>query len=128
MPLGNAFLDASYAIALASPADMHHTKAAALADQLPRDRTRLITTHAVLVEIGNFLARQKYRQAAIQLLSALERDSTVEIIPLSESLAAEAFILYQQRPDKKLGNDRLYLVRGDEVPRHRRRVNRGRTL
>jgi uncharacterized protein len=36
-------------------------------------------------------------------LEALEQDSNVEIIPLSEDLFARAFQLYRTRPDKEWG-------------------------
>jgi predicted nucleic acid-binding protein len=97
------FLDTSYAIALSSPRDRFHTRAAELADQCEQSGTRFVTTRAVLLEIGNALSRQRYRQAAIQLLGALEADPKVDIVPLSESLYARALQLYRERPDKEWG-------------------------
>jgi predicted nucleic acid-binding protein len=71
------FLDASYAIALPSMSDRHHEQALTLAREIEIDPTvRLVTTRAVLLEIGNALARQKYRNVAVQLLDSLENDST----------------------------------------------------
>lgn len=101
MPTTEVFLDTSYAIALASPKDQYHGRAEALAEQLEQNRTRLVTTRAVLLEIGGALARQRYRSAAVELLDSLEKDPSVEIIPLSESLYAKAFQLYRDRPDKE---------------------------
>src|SRR5206468_2922274 len=80
-----------------------HAQAVLLADQLEAERTRLVTTRAVLLEIGNTLSRQRYRAAAVQLLSSLEADPRVEIISLSAELYAEAFQLYRDRPDKEWG-------------------------
>ena len=101
MPTNEVFLDTSYAIALASPKDQYHARAEALADELEQSRSRLVTTRAVLLEIGGSLARQRFRNAAVELLDSLESDSTVEIIPLSESLYARALQLYRGRPDKE---------------------------
>lgn len=84
------FLDTAYAIALSSPSDQFHTRAVALAEQLEATGTRLVTTRAVLLEIGNALSKQRYRQAAVQLLDSLEVDPTVDIVPLSEPLYARA--------------------------------------
>ena len=56
------FLDTAYAIALSSASDQFHTRAVALAEQMDLARTRFVTTCAVLLEIGNALARQRYRQ------------------------------------------------------------------
>ena len=103
MPNGKIFLDASYAIALASQRDRHHPRAAALAAQLKTARTRLITTRAVLLEIGNALAKQRFRPAAMQLLAALETDPSIEIVALSAELYAQALHLFCERPDKEWG-------------------------
>ena len=100
---GEVFLDAAYAIALAAPHDQHHPSAVALANQLEMSGTRLITTRAVVLEIGNALAKLRYRQAAVKLVNALENDPQVEIVPLSEELYGQAVQLYQARPDKEWG-------------------------
>ncbi len=103
MPTSEVFLDTAYAIALSSPKDRYHARAEALADKLEQHQVRLLTTRAVLLEIGNALARQRFRSAAIALLDALEHDPTVEIISLSESLFTKALQLYRARPDKEWG-------------------------
>ena len=64
------FLDTAYAIALLSPTDQFHARALELAEQLEALGTRLVATSAVLLEIGNALSKQRYRQAAVQLLEA----------------------------------------------------------
>lgn len=97
------FLDTAYAIALSSPKDVYHARAEALADELEQRQARLVTTRAVLLEIGSALARQRFRGAAVALLDALEHDPTVEIVPLSEALFTKAFQLYRARPDKEWG-------------------------
>jgi hypothetical protein len=45
------FLDAAYAIALSSSKDIHHVRAAQLAGKLRGERTKLVTTRAVMLEI-----------------------------------------------------------------------------
>jgi predicted nucleic acid-binding protein len=97
------FLDTSYAIALSSEKDKYHQRALELAEQLEKACPRLITTRAVQLEIGNSLSKPRYRHAAIQLLNSLEADSTIDIIPLSEELYAQAFELYCTRRDKEWG-------------------------
>jgi predicted nucleic acid-binding protein len=97
------FLDTSYALALSALTDQFHERALQLAAELDAARARLVTTRAVLLEIGNALARQRYRGAAVRLLQALEADSTVEVLPLSEELYSRAFGLYCSRPDKEWG-------------------------
>lgn len=97
------FLDTAYAIALSSEKDEYHERAIDLAGKLEQASTRLITTRAVQLEIGNALSKQRYRHAAVQLLDSLEADPTVEIITLSETLYAQAFQLYRERRDKEWG-------------------------
>jgi predicted nucleic acid-binding protein len=75
------FLDTAYAIALSSANDQFHARAIELADQLETFGTRLVTTSAVLLEIENALSKQRYRQAAVQLLDSLEADPKVRWSP-----------------------------------------------
>ncbi len=97
------FLDASYAIALSVPKDMYHERAVILADELETDKTHLVTTRAVMLEIGNALSKQRYRGAAVKLLQALEEDPNVTIIQMSEDLYIKAFRLFCERQDKEWG-------------------------
>jgi Predicted nucleic acid-binding protein, contains PIN domain len=97
------FLDTSFAIALSSITDQHHVQAVQLAHQLESSKARLVTTQAILLEIGNALSRSKYRIAAIQLLESLEADPNVEIVLLTKDLYIPAFNLFKQRKDKEWG-------------------------
>ena len=97
------FLDTAYAIALSSPKDEYHDEAVELAEQLESSGIKLITTRPVALEIGNALARQRYREASVALLQSLENDPNVEIVPLTEELYARGFELYQNRSDKEWG-------------------------
>jgi predicted nucleic acid-binding protein len=97
------FLDSAYAIALAALNDQYHERALTLADKLEAEAVRLITTRAVVLEIGNALSKARYRQAAISLLEGMEQDQDIEIVPLSEELYEQAFRLYRKRPDKGWG-------------------------
>jgi hypothetical protein len=97
------FLDASYAIALASKTDQHHTRAVELAAWLKADRVSLLTTRAIVLEIGNSLAKQRHRSASVALLEAIEQDPRIEIVPLSEDLYLQAAALYKRHTDKEWG-------------------------
>lgn len=97
------FLDASYAIALASSTDQHHDKAVELSQRVEADEGRMITTRAVVLEIGNALSKLRYRSAAVALLDSIERDPNVEIIPLSEGFYKEGLELFRQHQDKEWG-------------------------
>jgi len=97
------FLDTSFAIALSSATDQNHARAVRLANQIETNKTRLVTTQAILLEIGNSLSKQKYRAAAIQLLESIEADPNVEVVLLTNSLYRLAFSLFKQRDDKEWG-------------------------
>lgn len=101
--VAEVFLDASYAIALTSPRDQHHADALRLADQLDASRTPMVTTRAVLLEVGNAFARLDRRPVGAALLDSLERDPDVEIIPLSEELYQQGVELYRRYSDKDWG-------------------------
>ena len=102
-PRDEVFLDTSYAVALSAPTDRHHSRALQLSVELEAVQARLITTRAVLLEIGNALSRQRFRAAAICLLEELEDDGDVEILPLGDDLYDQAFELYCARTDKDWG-------------------------
>jgi uncharacterized protein len=97
------FLDTSYAIALSSPPDQYHARAVVLAQQIEAQQRSLLTTRAVMLEIGNALGKPRFRAKAVRLLQAMEQDPAVEIVPLSEELYARAMRLFRERPDKEWG-------------------------
>ncbi len=97
------FLDTSFAIALSSLTDQNHVRAVELANQLETNKTPLVTTQAILLEIGNALSKQRYRIAAIQLLESLEADPNIEVVLLTKDLYTSAFNLFKQRKDKEWG-------------------------
>ena len=97
------FLDTFFVIALSAITDQNHAKAVELAEQIEAENLRLVTTQAILLEIGNALSKQKYRFAAIQLLESLEADPNIEIVPLTNELYNAAFQLFKSRQDKEWG-------------------------
>src|SRR5450759_404697 len=101
--MNKVFLDTSYAVALSAPNDENHRRAEKLADELEADGAQFVTTRAILLEIGNALAKLRYRQAAVTLLSAIENDPKVKIVPASEELYQRAIELYRSRLDKEWG-------------------------
>lgn len=97
------FLDTAYAVALSSPNDVFHQRAVELAVQLEAANAKLVTTHAVLLEIGNALSKRRYRPSAIRLLEAISNDPRVRIVPITEELYNRAVQLFGNRPDKEWG-------------------------
>jgi predicted nucleic acid-binding protein len=103
MAIAQVFLDSSFAIALSATTDDYHEPAKILAERMKADGTALITTRAVIVEIGNALAKQRYRKTAVGLLEALEQDPHVQIVPFPKELYDHAFRLYRKWLDKEWG-------------------------
>jgi len=101
MPGDAFFLDSSYIIALAQIGDQHHAKALQLAGSVEHNKTGLVTTRAVLLEIGNALSRLKTRRDAIRLMNSLHGSPQVNIVSLTEELAIQGWDLFCQRPDKE---------------------------
>ena len=97
------FLDTAYAIALASKRDAHHARALQLSEAMVRDRVPVLTTQAVLTEIGNALAAPPYRSFAVHYLEMLRQEPSAEIVPASSGLYRRGFALYRERPDKAWG-------------------------
>jgi predicted nucleic acid-binding protein len=97
------FLDTSYAVALSSHTDENHNRAVALAEEFETSNTHFVTTRAILLEIGNALSKVRHRAAAVRLLTALENDPNVEVVPASDDLYRRAFDIYRDRSDKEWG-------------------------
>jgi len=99
--MSRVFLDTSYAVALATPRDRYHPQAVELAGHLERRAARIVTTRAVLLEIGNSLSRIRFRSPGIALLESLDADPRVEIVSISEGLYQRGFEVFRRRPDKE---------------------------
>lgn len=84
MPEKRVFLDTGFVIALTSPRDRYHARAVQLADDLKTSGSAIITTHAVLFEIGAALAKAPYRGTAVSIIEMLGNDPDVGIIPLQD--------------------------------------------
>ena len=103
MPSDIVFLDSAYAIALAAPDDESHSKAAALAAELRSRSLRMLTTVAVVFEIGDALSKPKFRRVATELMTSIFTDPRIEVVSVTPALVQRAFDLFQRRPDKGWG-------------------------
>ncbi len=103
MVLVKVFLDSAYVIALLSSTDKYHQQAEKLAEQMEMKETKLVTTQAIVLEIGNALAKMRYRRAAIELIDSFIEDPNIEIVSLSQRLWERAINRFQERPDKEWG-------------------------
>lgn len=95
------FLDSAFIIALASKTDSFHEKALQISETL--DGKILVTTRAIMLEVGNALSKRSFRKAGVALLNSLEMDDNVAIISLSDELFTKGVELYSKRIDKEWG-------------------------
>jgi predicted nucleic acid-binding protein len=94
------FVDSLFVIALVNRRDQYHRQASALAASLRGEP--LLTTDAVLLEIGNGLARS-YKKEAVAILEELRTAEELKIVHLTPDLFERAFHLYKTRQDKEWG-------------------------
>ena len=98
--LADAFVDTSFVVALVNRKDQHHSKALALVSEY--ERQSLVTTDAVLLEIGNALAKY-FKAASIRIIEEFLTSSNIQIISLHPDLFERAFSLYRSHLDKTWG-------------------------
>jgi uncharacterized protein len=95
------FIDTGFVIALVSPRDGFHEVANHLSTRAETESIRLVTTDAVILEIGAALSRLSYRSAAIAIIESMRNDPRVEILPLNQALMTQAIELFTSRTDKE---------------------------
>ncbi len=94
------FIDTSYILALVNRADSLHERARQASRHVGRS---YLTTDAVLTEIGNALARQRWRSLGIATLHMLCTSANIRIITMSSDLFERAVAFYSERLDKDWG-------------------------
>jgi uncharacterized protein len=94
------FIDTGFAIALAVRRDKYHARAAGLASEIQRNQIQLVTTHAVILEIGAALSKQELRADAAALMRSLLQDNAIQVLPIDEASLAKALDLFEKRLDK----------------------------
>jgi uncharacterized protein len=100
MGLNTWFLDTGFVIAVASKHDQHHPAAQRFYAQMQHNKTQLLTTDAVVFEIGAAFSKVAMRQQGLQIIQALLADASVEIIPITQPRRSTALQLFAQHADK----------------------------
>jgi len=94
------FVDTLFIVALINQRDQYHNRAVELADRY--EGQRFLITDAVLLEIGNALARN-YKRQAIEIIEQFSSSGDVQVVQLTPALFQEAFTLYRAHEDKEWG-------------------------
>lgn len=109
------FLDTGYLIALFSPRDAYHDAALRLQQVAQREQRILVTTDAVLFEIGAAFSKIGFRAVGTALIKTLLADRQVRIYSVTPDLRDRAFALFAERSDKEwsLCDCLSFVVMGD---------------
>ncbi len=100
---GEILFDTFFAIARASNKDQFHQKAKFWSNKIQTEKIPVVITQAVILEIGNALAKSRFRQVCIGLLNSFEESENTTIIGMTNELYEKAFELFSSRPDKEWG-------------------------
>lgn len=103
MSLVKVFVDTAALIALINTSDDLHSRATQIMSDLLSQKVRLVTTELVLLEVADALAAPHLRSTTIQFINGLRQAPILRIIPLSEDLLSNGWMLYSQRLDKNWG-------------------------
>jgi len=98
--LADAFVDTSFVVALVNKNDQYHSLELDLAERFTGQG--LVTTDAVLLEIGNALSRN-FKRASVEIIEHFLTSDDVKVIHLHPSLFRKAFDLYKSHSDKLWG-------------------------
>ena len=94
------FLDTSFVIALINERDQYHLQAEALSYKF--ENSALVTTSAVILEIGNALAKD-FRVEAARVIKVLTGSSRIQVTEINAILLDKAVAVYEKYADKKWG-------------------------
>lgn len=94
------FVDTSFVLALINERDQYHGQAENLSYKF--ENSPLITTDAVLLEIGNAMAKD-FREEAVAIIKALRSSQRVEVIETGGRLFEKGLEIYEKYSDKTWG-------------------------
>ena len=97
------FVDTAAWIALMNTDDDFHKQALEVKSQLKRDKSYLVTSDFVLLEVADGLASPDVRYQTILFINRLKELQGLLIIPISQILLNQEWELYSQRLDKGWG-------------------------
>lgn len=94
------FVDTLFLVALINKRDQYHQQAQELSAYF--EGYSLLTTDAILLEVGNTLARN-YKNEAADLIEYFLSSEEVEVFRLTPELFDKAFALYKSYQDQSWG-------------------------
>ncbi len=101
------FWDTWAFISLADKGNLHHQQAKTLSKALQSQHTMMVTTQAVLTEVGNAFSKRQIRHLAIRQIEGVRtmlKQELAQIVMVNTALWERAWELYHARPDKDWGH------------------------
>ncbi|MBI5971023.1 MAG: type II toxin-antitoxin system VapC family toxin [Deltaproteobacteria bacterium] len=96
------FVDTSYVLALFNASDEFHLKAKEL-KYLTFQPNTIITTEAVLLEIGNAFSKHNLRQKCSAFIRGFYETENIQVAPVTTALIEQGLELFDKRHDKEWG-------------------------
>ena len=96
--MNTVFADTFFYLAILNPRDQAHGQAIAESDAFTG---RIITTEWVLTELADALSDPAEREKVAGMISVLEQDKNVTIVPATSDLFHRGLSLFIQRLDKE---------------------------
>jgi uncharacterized protein len=94
------FIDTSFIIALVNINDQFHEQAELLSYKI--ENSSLLTTNAVLLEIGNGLAKS-FKDDAIKIINIILGSRNIDVLFIDNGLFKRGFEMYTDYHDKNWG-------------------------
>lgn len=98
--MADAFVDTSFVVALVNRKDQNHSLALDLAERFAGPG--IVTTDAILLEIGNALSRN-FKRESVEIIEHFLTSDDVKVIHIHPPLFRKAFDLYKSHSDKLWG-------------------------
>lgn len=98
--MADAFVDTSFVVALVNRKDQNHSLALNLAERFAGPG--IVTTDAILLEIGNALSRN-FKRESVEIIEHFLTSDDVKVIHIHPPLFRKAFDLYKSHSDKLWG-------------------------
>ncbi len=95
--MNRVFIDTVFVVALINQKDQYHYQTLELSRKY--ENVPLLITEAILLEIGNALAKD-FKQEAIETIKAFRTSNEVLIVELNAQLFNRGFELYEKYQDK----------------------------
>lgn len=101
--VNKVFVDTAAWIALLNTSDELHTRAVQIMAMLRQQKAKLVTTEFVFLEVADALSTPNVRSQTIAFIDGLRQLPILQIIPMSQNLFIDGWMLYNLRLDKEWG-------------------------